>query len=291
MRANGSNDNSVPISVQHQSELVFDRMNRYIGRLAKDAKAADVHRFRTNSRRVEALVSELAPETSNGKKLLKFLSKLRKKAGKLRDLDVQITFLKELKIPDHHNHRAQLLETLAEEQARRSKKLTKYFDGEKVKQLRKHLRRAQSELALDGIDPLKLAFNHLPKLPSTAPTEKTLHACRIAAKRARYLAELVSDSPEAKIFLTELKRAQDEIGRWHDVLKLTERAEKLFGGVRDSALVSALQNVSHARFRRAGNALYSALRAISGLQQSTVPHPERRKSDTGPAVAAQSVAA
>jgi CHAD domain-containing protein len=265
-------------------------MNRYIGRLAKDAKAADVHRFRTNSRRVEALVSELAPETSNKKKLLKLLSKLRKKAGKVRDLDVQIAFLKELKIPDHHNHRAQLLEALAEEQARRSKKLTKYFDGEKVK-LRKRLRRAQSELALDGIDPLKLAFNHLPKLPSTAPTEKTLHACRIAAKRARYLAELVSDSPEAKIFLTELKRAQDEIGRWHDVLKLTERAEKLFGGVRDSALVSALQNVSHARFRRAGNALYSALRAISGLQQSTVPHPERRKSDTGPAVAAQSVAA
>jgi CHAD domain-containing protein len=291
MRANGSSANSVPISVQHQSDLVFDRMNRYIGRLAKDAKAADVHRFRTNSRRVEALVSELAPETSNGKKLLKFLSKLRKKAGKLRDLDVQIAFLKELKIPDHHNHRAQLLEALAEEQARRSKKLTKYFDRDKIRQLRKRLRKAQSELTLDGIDPLTLAFNHLPKPTQTPVTEKTLHACRVAAKRARYLAELVSDSPEAKTFIAELKRAQDEIGRWHDVLKLTERAEKLFGGVRDSALVSALQNVSHAKFRRAGHALHSALRAISGLQQGPPTQPARRKSDAEPAVASQSAAA
>jgi CHAD domain-containing protein len=291
MRANGSSANSIPISVQHQSELVFDRMNRYLGRLAKDAKAADVHRFRTNSRRVEALVSELAPETSNQKKLLKALSKLRKKAGKVRDLDVQIAFLKELKIPDRQNHRAQLLEALAEEQGRRSKKLTKYFDGDRVRQLRKRLRKAQSELALEGIDPLKLAVAHLPKPAQIPVTEKTLHACRIAAKRARYLAELVADSPEAKIFLTELKRAQDEIGRWHDVLKLTERAEKLFGGVRDSALVSALQNVSHAKFRRAGHALHYALRAISGLQQGTVPHPARRKSDMEPAVADQSVAA
>lgn len=291
MRANGSSDNGIPTSVQHQSKLVFERMSRYLGRLTKDAKSADVHRFRTNSRRVEALVSELAPQTSNKKKLLKLLAKLRKRAGKVRDLDVQIAFLKELKIPDRQNHRTQLLEALGEEQARRSKKLTKYFDSEKVKQLRKRLRRAQSELALDGIDPLKLAFSHLPKPPQTPVTEKTLHACRIAAKRARYLAELVSDSPEAKIFLTELKRAQDEIGRWHDVLKLTERAERLFGGVRDSALVSALQNVSHARFRRAGSALHSALGAISGLQQGTVPHPARRKTDAEPAVTAQTAAA
>jgi len=291
MRANGSSTHSIPISVQRQSKLVFDRMNRYIGRLAKDAKAADVHRFRTNSRRVEALVGELAPETSNKKKLLKVLSKLRKKAGRVRDLDVQIAFLKDLKIPDRQNHRAQLLEVLAEGQARRSKKLTKYIDGERVRQLRKRLRKAQSELALDGIDPLKLAVAHLPEPTQTPINEKTLHACRIATKRARYLAELVGDSPEAKVFLTELKRAQDEIGRWHDVLKLTERAEKLFGGVRDSALVSALQNVNHARFRRAGSTLQNALKAISQLQQSTPTLEPPRKSDTQPVAAAQSVAA
>ena len=67
---------------------MFQRLGRQIGKLLKSASTDNVHKFRTNSRRIEALVSELAPENGNQKKLLKLLSKLRKKAGKVRDLDV-----------------------------------------------------------------------------------------------------------------------------------------------------------------------------------------------------------
>jgi len=93
-----------------------------------------------------------------------------------------------------------------------------------------------------------------------------LHAFRIAAKHARYLAELSPDSSEAKAFVEELKRAQDEVGEWHDVLKLQQRAERLFGTVRDSALVAALQNISRARFRRAVNAMTTAVASLSEPQ-------------------------
>src|SRR6266851_5318479 len=258
------NNNGLPVSSeQRQSRLVFDRMSRYIGRLSKDSKSADVHRFRTNSRRVEALIGQLAPETRNQKKLLKLLSKLRKKAGRLRDLDVQIAFLRNLKIPDRQNHRAQLLEWLGSEQARRSRKLPKNFDQETVRELGKRLRRARAEMKIEEIDPLKLALNRLPKPGHTQLTEKDLHACRIAAKRSRYLAELAGESPEAKSFIEQLKNAQDVIGEWHDVLKLKEKAEQHFGGVRDSVLVSALQNISRARFRRATSALLIAIAEIS----------------------------
>jgi CHAD domain-containing protein len=292
MKANRSQNNGGASNpVQRQSELVFDRMSRYIGRLVKIAKTEDVHRFRTNSRRVEAVVDELAPDSGNKKKLLKLLSKLRKKAGKVRDLDVEIAFLKELKIPDRQNHRVQLLEVLAEDQARRSKKLTQCLNADRVKKLRKRLRRAESEIVVNGIDPLKRAFGHLPKLSPAPPTEKMLHASRIAAKRARYVAELAGDSSEAKILIAELKRAQDEIGRWHDVLKLTERAEGLFGGVRESALVAALQNISRARFRRAGTALQVALKAISELQQKAALQPPPPKPTAEGVPAAHSAAA
>ena len=71
-------------------------------------------------------------------------------------------------------------------------------------------------------------------------TEKTLHACRIAAKQSRYLAELATDSIQARAFVEELKHAQDEVGEWHDVMRLQQRAAKLFGTVHDSALVAAL---------------------------------------------------
>jgi CHAD domain-containing protein len=263
-------------AVNQQVRLVFDRMNRQIGRVAKDKKPENVHRFRTNSRRVEVLVDQLSAENGNKRKLLNRLSKLRRKAGKVRDLDVQIAFLKELKVPDRQNHRAQLLNALAKEQERRSKRLGKSFDAEDVQKLRKRLRKAQQEMSLNRIDPLKLAFNHLPN-PGNAPlTEKGLHACRISAKHARYLAELDSESPTAKNFVAELKKAQDEIGHWHDVLKLTERAEKLFGGVRQSSLVSALQNIGRARFRRASSVLQTALRTVSELEQHIRPSAESR---------------
>jgi CHAD domain-containing protein len=271
--------------------LVFERISRYAGRLAKEAKESTVHRFRTNSRRVEALVGELAPGNANSKKLLKLLSKLRKRAGKLRDLDVQAAFLKELKIPDRQNHRLQLLAALEEEHVHRSKKLTKCFDKEKVAQLRKRLRRAKSEVKIDGTDPLKLAFGHLPKPGQVAQTEKMLHASRIAAKRARYLAEFAAECGDAKALIAELKRAQDEIGRWHDVLRLTQRAEKLFGGVHDSSLVAALQNISRARFRRAGNALETALKAVAPLQRVVPAEAPARKPAAEAAVVGQSAAA
>jgi CHAD domain-containing protein len=264
MRPNGSTkDGSTSSPEQKQGKVVFGRMSRYIAQLVKGTKSEDVHRFRTNSRRVEALLAELVPDNGNKKKLLKLLSKLRKRAGRVRDLDVQIVFLKNLRVPDRQNHRAQLLELLDEEHSRRSKKLAKSFDTDTVRELRKRLRRAQSEIKLDGIEPLKLALNLLPRLGHAPMTEKALHACRIAAKQARYLAELATDSANAKTFVEKLKHAQDEVGEWHDVMKLQQRGERLFGTVHDSALVAALQNISRARFRRAANAMAATIADLS----------------------------
>src|SRR5258708_24215865 len=225
MRPNGLiKDGSTVTPEQKQGRLVFARMSRYIGRLARGSKSEDVHRFRTNSRRVEALLAELLPETGNKKKLLKLLCKLRKRAGRVRDLDVQLVFLKNLRVPDRQNHRAQLLELLAEEHGRRSKKLAKSFSPETVRELRKRLRRIQLEIEVNGVDPLKLAFSRLPK-PGPGPmTAKTLHACRIAAKQSRYLAELATQSEQAKPFVDELKRAQNAVAQWHTSLNRPHRS-------------------------------------------------------------------
>jgi CHAD domain-containing protein len=268
--------------IHKQVGLVFDRMDRQITRAAKDSTPANVHRLRTNSRRVEALVSELSPESGNKRKLLKRLSKLRGKAGTVRDLDVQIAFLKDLTIPDRQNHRAQLFAALIKDQQRQSKRLAKHFDNEQLRKLRKRLQKAESDINLTGVDPLKLAFVRLPKPGQVTLTEKVLHACRISAKHARYLAELDSESPTAKRFVEELKKAQDDIGHWHDVLKLTERAEKLFGGVRQSSLVSALQNITRARFRRASSALQAALKAVTAVD-AQYRHPSESKPEAAPA--------
>jgi CHAD domain-containing protein len=266
--AEASRDNA--FSAQ-EGKRVFARLNRYLNRVSKHTDIRSIHRFRTNSRRVEALVAELVSDSASKRKLLKQLSKLRKKAGKLRDLDVQQAFLKELKMPDRQNHRAELIERLREEHELRVRKMEQSFASDSLKKLRKRLRRAKTEARFEGLNPLQLAFRRLPRPQGASLDEQQLHTSRIAAKRARYLAELAGDTREAKEFVELLKKAQDEIGQWHDVLKLQQRAEKLFGGVRDSVLVAALQNISGARFRRATHALLAALSTIEGLRQKTPP--------------------
>ena len=269
-----SGNNGLP-NYQRHARLVFDRIRRHMRELGKEPKSSEVHRFRTNSRRVEALLKEFASDSGNTRKLLKALSKLRKKAGKLRDLDVQIEFLQNLKIPDRQNHRSQLLEILNSERSKHSRKLPKRFDADTLSKLRKRLGRASSAIELNGVDPFRRAIERVPELAARDLNERTLHGFRIAAKGARYVAELV-DSPEANSFIAELKKAQDAIGEWHDVLKLKEQAEKLFGRVHDSPLVAALNNISRARFRRASNAALEAVANVAKLSSATPKAPPRK---------------
>jgi hypothetical protein len=80
----------------------------------------------------------------------------------------------------------------------------------------------------------------------------------------------LADSADTKSFVEQLKSAQDEIGEWHDVMKLKEKAERRFGSVHDSPLVAALENISRASFRRArlpARALAELSKRQPGLQK------------------------
>jgi hypothetical protein len=69
---------------------------------------------------------------------------------------------------------------------------------------------------------------------------------------------------------------QDVLGDWHDWLKLTEKAEKLYGGVQDSSLVAALRNVTQAKFRQAIDVLSSTRTALEG-RKAAAPAPRKPK--------------
>ena len=237
----------------------FRKVSRNLARLAERPTPENVHKFRTSSRRVEVLVSDLAVRrNANDRKLLKLLSRLRRKAGRVRDLDVQSAALRSLKMPEQARRKSQLLRTLAEERAQREKRLVKSLDKKTVAEVRKRLKRAAAGLEISqDANPLSLARQELNALQveQSAISESTLHQYRIAGKRARYIAELADKDPEAKRLIALLNHLQDILGDWHDWVQLAERAERLFGDVHESALVAALRNVTRAKFRQAVNAL------------------------------------
>jgi CHAD domain-containing protein len=249
----------------------FRKLGRQLSKVARKPTPKNVHKFRTSCRRAEVLLADFNEKpTGNDRRLLKLLGRLRKKAGKLRDLDVQSAALRSLKIPQEPARKSQLMRTLAEEREKRERKLAKSTDRKAISEAHKRLKRAASSLEIrKNAEPLSMArqkLNEIEISPS-GTNAKTLHQFRIAGKSARYIAEFAVKNAESAGLIASLKRMQDVIGEWHDWIQLTERAEKLFGGIEESALVAALTNVTRAKFRLAVNILNETRSQLAGKKQ------------------------
>jgi hypothetical protein len=80
---------------------------------------------------------------------------------------------------------------------------------------------------------------------------------------------------------------QDVIGDWHDWLKLTQKAEYLIGGVRDSVLVAMLRNVTQAKFRQSLDAVAEIRSELAGKILHPAPvHTRKPSRDETPRTAA-----
>jgi CHAD domain-containing protein len=273
-----------------RTQQIFRRLDRDLVRLSSHQTPENVHNFRTGTRRLETLLKELTPQrTRNEKKLLSLVGRVRKRAGKVRDLDVQLAALRSLKVPQQPRRKTQLLQSLIELRAEHEKKLRKSLTKDALREIRKRLQRAARNLNLEAsYDPLAVARKILtPIAHSDGPlTEDLLHQYRILGKRARYAAEFAPKSPQAERFIAELKRAQDAVGNWHDWFTLMQTAAQRLGDVRESSLVAVLHNVTGAKFRNAVAALHTAaiaepppssetLSAAAGKRQAKKSSPNR----------------
>lgn len=276
----------MPVDQQH-CRAFFRKLNLQLSRVIEHAGPEAVHKFRTNTRRVETVVQELVQEPDRSeRKLLKILRRLRKKAGRVRDLDAQIGLLRNLKIAHQGGQKSQLLRTLTTERVKKEKKLSGALGKDEVRQLRRRLMRVARNLHIpESVEPLTLALHSLSEVTRdhSPLTQATIHQYRIAGKRARYLIEIAGRAPEAEAVIENLKNMQDVVGDWHDWLTLTERAEELFGGVKNSALVAAMRNVTRAKFRESVDAVIRMRSIVSERNVGVrIPNEITRKHPQGP---------
>ena len=267
----------MPITPE-RSRLLFRKTERDLLKLSTSQQAETVHGFRTTTRRLQTLLEELAPRRDrNQKKLLKMLDRIRKRAGKVRDLDAQLAALRSLKIPQQPRRKTQLMHNLIELRAKHEDKLAKMLPKESIREIRKRLKKASRDMASEAVgDPLAIARQMLLQVEGSAEsrrsggamTESVLHRYRTLVKRARYAAEFAPRSADTSQFIAELERLQDAIGNWHDWLTLTHTAMSRLGGVNESSLVAVLHNVTGAKFRQATVALSSS--PIVQRRQKTV---------------------
>lgn len=238
-----------------RSRVIFQKLERNLIKLSSKPQADNVHQLRTGTRRLQILLGELSTDSSRSqKKLLKLLGRVRKRAGKVRDLDVQLTALRTLKVPREPRRKTQLMNDLIELRRQQQKKLQKVLDKDTVREIRKRLRSTGKDFESKATrDPLAVAKGMLDRIhrDNEPLSEALLHEYRILSKRARYAAEFAEPSPQAAQFIAELKRLQDALGDWHDWLILTGTAREHLGEVPESPLVAELHNVTGAKFRHA----------------------------------------
>lgn len=228
-----------------------------------------MHRLRTTIRRLETLLNHV--ERKPGKKLQKALEELRvlrKRAGRVRDLDIQIGLLVAIGNGSASADRRALAEALKRKRARQVGRLaaaSKKLEGSKLfNRLARIMEKSTGGHPEDSAAPLQRVRQELSQLAkdfSSRPILKParLHELRIKLKLLRYQAELAAESPEQKDLIEELKSVQDSIGEWHDWEMLAESAEKQFGDRMNCALLLEIRSLFAARYSAASFAAANLL--------------------------------
>jgi CHAD domain-containing protein len=219
----------------------------------QDADPDAVHRVRTGSRRLQAMLEATLRENAGSalqltaKAWLRPLKQIRRAAGEVRDLDVHRKLLeswasKESPIPEaasasRLHEQAQVLDTCLKGER-------KHLAHGMQKQVRKRQQglaeRQAAFLAALGSVPAgssrgarstnAVALEDFVRTADAMPLldAENLHEFRKATKKARYVAESGAAEQDSSV-AKALKRIQDAIGEWHDWVCLREEAEAALG--------------------------------------------------------------
>lgn len=278
-----------------RAEQLYSFLLNVASQNSRGVSPKNVHGLRTTSRRLQSI---LAAEANPDRKLYKQLRKIRRQAGKVRDLDVQLAALKSLEVPSAADEQDRVL-TALQRQRRKSAHNLRDFLIDYRRRLRKGFPAKQDATEQSPTTPNGKAASVEPEpnrlldaLTSFAAaardhqiaTADDLHAFRIAAKKARYTAEMVGESAEAADVITALKQIQDAIGEWHDWALLASTATELLGHPADSRLLKAIEaevraHLANARrvTTRKTRQLLETHAAVSGAKRppATRPAPSR----------------
>ncbi len=259
--------------LQKRSKTLPRELSKCVSKLSESVSEKGVHRLRTTIRRVETLIEHagVGPGKKQ-KRVLQELRALRKRAGKVRDLDIQIRLLSSIgngsASPDRRALTAELRRK-REKQASRLAAAARDLEGPKLlSRIARMTEKSVAAPAQDSLAPLENVRQQLSELATGHASRQVLkpprlHALRIRLKLLRYQVELAAETPEQKELAQELKSAQDTIGEWHDWEMLAKSAEKFFAGRLNCALLVEIRALLAARYSEANSTTLNILASFS----------------------------
>ncbi len=268
--------------------LDADRIERAIRKLWKVLKKAprtpsveDVHDLRTRARDLEAALDAFSMDVRrNERRVLRGLDRVRKRAGKVRDMDVLTSYVATLDGDTDEECRVELLEFLGAERYRHAKALHEVLrrDGAALAhRLKRTRRRLDKRLAPDSDGEQRTAAAaHVMACAlalsgglATPPKldRRTLHPYRLKVKELRSVLRLAADADRHR-FVDTLGRIKDAIGEWHDWEELVSMAADVIDHGRACGLVRQARRIGRRK-------LEHALALTNDMRRRYLPAPSR----------------
>jgi len=267
----------------------FRKLRKSLQSAAKRLTPEDVHKLRTRARRVVSLADAQSLPALDKSNLAKPLKRIRKKAGRVRDMDVLTEHLATMHSDEDLSCRTQLLQYLGEKRYRRADRLVQLLE-DKGPKLRKELRRVAKDFARDtGRKSSKAARRANTKqsaqvLELTAGlsepahlNQSNLHPYRLKVKELRDALRMAGGTRDSR-FAGVLGQCKDSIGEWHDWEALIAIAEKTLDHRPECPLIQELKQISKQKF---DSALTIAEKLRTDYARSHAGTASRRKTQTG----------
>jgi CHAD domain-containing protein len=241
--------------LQKQSGALQRQLNVALAKIERDVPAKAVHRLRTTARRIQTLISTQPIRLRDkDRQAIRELERIRRRGGKVRDLDVQIPLLRVLSNRSVGKDCLVLRQALLKKRTKRAERLAatartvvqSKFCDRLYRVLHQMAPTAESPSHADEQDLLVQAQLKLEQLGAVfggdpQPSSKRLHQLRIALKHTRYLAELSQPSQARDELIARLKFAHKVLGEWRDWELLAKTAEKQFAHRTNCALVAEIR--------------------------------------------------
>jgi CHAD domain-containing protein len=240
----------------------FRKLRKLLKNMPKQPAPDQVHDLRTNTRALEAMAAALSLDSQSGvRQVLKSLARIRKRAGKVRDLDVLTAYAATLEADEEQDCSVSLLEHLGAERRKRARKLHAAVAAN-ARATRNQLKQASA------LFEEQLCQNNNPECDSGAASarataaalqlekqlveparldRKNLHPYRLKVKELRNVLRM-AEQTNHQDFVEILGEVKDAIGEWHDWEELLNIARDVLDHGRQCQLLRELKRICNQKY-------------------------------------------
>jgi len=243
------------------------KLGNLVKKLPRNPTPEEVHGLRTRVRRFEVELQASGLDAQSKEKwLLKQLARIRKRAGKVRDMDVLTAHLSTVRVDGERDCPIQLFEYLGTKRYEKAERLHQVVNKYRVtinKRLKKIARVLEKRMGKSSAAnaATSAAMQSSAELATYSSLNRgNLHEYRLKLKELRDILQMGEETRKEE-FVESLGKIKDEIGEWHDWEELNSIAAKILNHSAGCKLQRQLKEITQQKYE-------SALSSAKKLQKT-----------------------